>query len=561
MKPFSSLLIACVLSVFSTSLFAQKKGKEPVITLEQVAEKCKGLARENRVTVKVARFNVSTKSAQAHYTFGEELATMLTSALQQTNCFRVLEMNRNISDATGEMAFGQDGFTSTGSPSAGKMLGAQLIITGEVTDYTEGRTGTSVSGLEFGGNHATVGFTLKVLNPQTGELLFSKDINMKGSSSGFKGLSIGTFKTVGSTENRAVQDAVQKAIIKAVEVLADNKENIDAPPPAQAREYKKFTAQNCQVLRRGAPKVMILVTEATTAGTSRESDSYADLQRREREQALREREAEMNIGIELIRAFSGRKSQKNEEAPATKQSSATAEFKPVTIEQSTTETELTKHFVEAGFRVIDPKVYGKMNEAAGSTDLGSMAALGLKMGANIIITGQAISERTTAQGGMTASRARLEIKVISTEDGSILATNTVAAGGIDVSEVIANKIALQNAALDMAQYLMGRICDMNIQAGTPAAGGSDTKKAAPGLNQTEVSIENATFAQLQTIVNHLKTNSKVKNIRKSLTGRQGKVYIEHATSTDQLAELLTTVKGVNIEVTGLDDTNIQGAVK
>lgn len=561
MKPFSSILIACVLYTFSTPLFAQKKSKEPQITLEQVAEKCKGLARENRITVKVARFNVSTKSAQAHYTFGEELATMLTSALQQTNCFRVLEMNRNIADATGEMAMGQDGFTSTGSPSAGKMLGAQLIITGEVTDYTEGRSGTSVSGLEFGGNQATVGFTLKVLNPQTGELLFSKDINMKGSSSGFKGFSIGNFKTVGSTENRAVQDAVQKAIIKAVEILADNKENIDAPPPAQAKEYKKFTPQNCAVLRKGAPKVMILVTEATTAGTSRESDSYADLQRREREQALREREAEMNLGIELIRAFGGRKSQKNEEPAATKQSSATAEFKPVTIEQSTTETELTRHFVEAGFRVIDPKVYGKMNETAGGTDLGSMAALGLKMGANIIITGQAISERTTAQGGMTACRARLEIKVISTEDGSILATSTVAAGGIDVSEVIANKIALQNAALDMSQYLMGRICDLNIQSGSAPAGTQETKKAASGLNQAEVTIENAGFTQLQAIVNYLKTNSKIKTLRKSLTGKQGKVYIEHSTTTDQIAELLTSVKGINIEITGLDESSIQGVIK
>ncbi|CAG5004952.1 hypothetical protein DYBT9275_03483 [Dyadobacter sp. CECT 9275] len=173
--------------------------KDPKVTMEKIAEKCKDLPRDKRVTVKVARFNVSTRAAQANATFGDELATMLTSAIQQTNCFRVLEMNRNIGDATGEMAFAQDGFTNGSGPEAGQQLGAQLIVTGEVTDYSEGKSSTTVAVVSVGGNKATVGFTLKLLNPQTGEVLFSRDINMTGSSSGFTGFKFAGIQTVGTT--------------------------------------------------------------------------------------------------------------------------------------------------------------------------------------------------------------------------------------------------------------------------------------------------------------------------------------------------------------------------
>ena len=106
----AAFLLLISLLVISRQLFAQKT---PDVTLEKVAEKCKGLARDKRVVVKVARFNVSTKSAQTNSTFGDAVATMLTSAIQQTNCFRVMEMNRNAGDATGEVTAFSGGNKST----------------------------------------------------------------------------------------------------------------------------------------------------------------------------------------------------------------------------------------------------------------------------------------------------------------------------------------------------------------------------------------------------------------------------------------------------------------
>lgn len=558
----ATLLVWFSLSVHPQAVRAQdakskSKDKKPEITLEEISEKCKGLPRDKRVVVKVARFSVSTRSAQAHATFGDELATMLTSAIQQTSCFRVVEMNRNVGDATGEIAFAQDGFTNGSGPQAGAMLGAQLVVTGEITDFSEGNKSTQVGAFNFGGNSATVGFTLKVLNPQTGEVLFSKDINMKGNSSGFRGMNLGGangLKIGGTTENRAVQDAVQKAIIKSVEVLADAKDNMDIPEPMKPKEVKRYTAQNCQTLRNGSPKVMILITEATTSGTSRVMDD-ADISRQER---LADIEARRQIVGAIATAITSRRNKKAEE-PASRQAASSAVYKPVVIEQSATETELIRHFVESGFRVVDPKVYGKMRQLADSSaDLASIAALGLKMGANLIITGQTISERTNSQGGMVTCRARLEIRAIATEDGSILATNAVAGGGIDVSEAVANKVAIRNASDMMAQYVMERLCTMNLHfAGTPAAKmtavPSIAVSPAASTNTTEITVTNATYAKLQALATAIAKNPKVKGVQKSIKGADGTLTISHSGTTDELVETLSKSPVVKFEVMGLEE--------
>lgn len=554
--------------IFTTLLLplyvVAQKNKNVEVTLEQVNEKCKGLPRDKRVTVKVARFSVSTKSSSAHATFGDELATMLTSAIQQTSCFRVLEMNRNLSDATGEMAFAQDGFTNGSGPQAGQMLGAQLILTGEITDFTQGQSSTTVLGISGGSNQATVGFTFKVLNPQTGELLFSKDINMKGKTSGFSGLSLGTVKVAGSTENRAVQDATQKAIIKAVEVLVDEKDNIDIPEPMKPKEIKKYSPQNCNMLRSGSPKVIILVTEATGIGTARDNTTN-DLARREREIALKEREANVGLARDVVQGLFGRnkKESTKPEETASRQTSASAVYKPVVIEQSATETELTRHFVEAGFRVVDPKVYGKMRQVSDSTgDIGQMAALGLKMGAQMIITGQCVTERTNSQASMISARSRLEIRVVSTEDGSILATNTISGGGIDVSEAIANKVAIQTASSSMAQYLMERLCSMNMTfASTTSSGGKATTARVGGApnsttSTTNIVASNANFVKIKALGDALRKNAKIKDVKSTLKDGNGTLTVEYTGSTDDLVDFMSKLSNPKFEIVSMEDSTV-----
>ncbi len=557
---FSRRLVLAALTgmLLATNASAQKKNAtETEVTIEQVAQQCKGLPRDQRVVIKVGRFSVSSNAAKTNSGFGDELATMLTSALQQTNCFRVMETNKNISDATGEIAFGQDGFTAGGNgPRAGQMIAAQLIVTGEVTDYSEGSSSRAILGVASQNNSATIGFTLKVLNPETYEVLYSKDIKAAGKNSS-KAVDLFGVRTTSNTENRAAQDAIYKSIVSAVETLVTEKENMDIPEPRKPVEIVKYGPQNCQMLKGGSPKVIVLVTEATTAGTER-GPSDADLERREREMYLREQEANAELAREIVsNIFKSKKrrdaeieSMKNAAPETTTQTSATAQIKKVVIEQTATETELTKRFVESGFLVVDPKMYGKMRQLSDSTgDIAQMAALGLQMGANIIITGQAISERVNSEGGMVACRARLEIRAISAVDGTILATNTVSGGGIDVSEAVANKQAFQNASENMSQYLMERLCNLNIQfaGAAPQPGGS----ASQGLS--DITVSNVNFSKLNILAAALGKSASVKSVKKSIKGTEGSLQIEHSGSTDELIDLLGKIPAVKFEVAELEE--------
>ena len=179
MKKEIRLFIAfSILQLAIIQTYAQpKKNKDKAdITIEEVAERCKGILNADKVTVKVARFSVSTNSTRGE--LGQEMATMLTAAIQQTNCFRVLESNRNMKDMTGEMGVGQEGFTDGSGPEAGQLLGAQLIATGEVTEFARGSKGGNYAGIvSIGKSNATVGFIIKLLNPQTGGIIAAISAN------------------------------------------------------------------------------------------------------------------------------------------------------------------------------------------------------------------------------------------------------------------------------------------------------------------------------------------------------------------------------------------------
>ncbi len=210
-------------------------------TFEAIKKVCKGTPVKERPRITVARFDVSTPSAS--YEFGGELATMLSNALQQTSCYRVLESLDNFEDMAGEIKLGDSGYIKSNSgPKAGQMMGAQFIITGEVTEYNLGKTGIKLGGLGFGGGKASIGFIVKVVNPATREIIFSESVNTEGKK-GFQGMSILGFETIGgSFENQAVADAAEKGIIKAVEFLSAEKDNLMLDGDSDA--FKDGTASN-----------------------------------------------------------------------------------------------------------------------------------------------------------------------------------------------------------------------------------------------------------------------------------------------------------------------------
>lgn len=222
MKKNLTIIICCFF--VSNITTAQKK---VTTTFETIKEQCKDLPADKRVRLTVARFNVTTNAAPTE--FGGNLATMLTNALQGVNCYRVLESLINKSDMNDEIDYGEGGYAKkAAAPKKGQQLGAQIVVTGEVTEYNVKNNGVRVGLIKVGSNKAKLGFILKIINPQTREVLYSQSINVEGKTGGsteFGALGLNIVST--GTSDPAVSNACEQGIIKAVEFLASKKDSLN----------------------------------------------------------------------------------------------------------------------------------------------------------------------------------------------------------------------------------------------------------------------------------------------------------------------------------------------
>ena len=129
------------------------------------------------------------------------------------------------------------------------------------------------------------------------------------------------------------------------------------------------------------------------------------------------------------------------------------------------ETEIIKKLLEKGFKVVDQSQvkrirYNDQVRVALAGDDKTAAKIGLQYGAEVIIVGEAFSEFATSGGvlgSMISCRARVEARAIRTDTGEIIAADGKHAAGIDVSENIAGKKALQNAGDQLGDYLITQI--------------------------------------------------------------------------------------------------------
>lgn len=227
MSKFSGLvIIGCLIA---SATIAQKSTKdkksETQIKMEVVKEQCKGTSLDKRIRITVARF--SSTAGNTPKELGDNMSTMLSSALSQVNCFNVLEEQKNMGDMTKEIDVTNSEYIDAGTGiEKGKMKVAQLIVTGEVTEYNDATTGAKVFGIGGSTKTAKIGFILKIINPKTREILKSTSFNVEGTKG--SSFEVGIFSSKSST-NPAVADALEKGIVQATEFLAAQKDNIPLP--------------------------------------------------------------------------------------------------------------------------------------------------------------------------------------------------------------------------------------------------------------------------------------------------------------------------------------------
>ena len=219
------LLLVIATSMYATNCLAQDS-KKVKTKFEEVKEECVNLPLEQRTRMVVSRFNVSTPSATSE--LGDNMGTMLTNALTEINCFRMMEMLKNADDWKGELNYGKDASKERNNR-------AQVIVNGEITEFTKQQKSGGALMVKSSKEIVKLGFIIKLINPETRDILFSKSINVEGKASG--GTSVALFRSIsgginlgsGENKNQAVANALEQGIIQAAEYIGSVKDKLFLP--------------------------------------------------------------------------------------------------------------------------------------------------------------------------------------------------------------------------------------------------------------------------------------------------------------------------------------------
>ena len=190
--------------------------------------------------VAILRFGgIGKYGAYEGWDVGEAIAGQLATALESTECF-VIADRMILSEVLREQELGLAGVVDgdTGAE-AGRLIGAQVLIKGEITEFETGKKGNGLNlgfgfsniplGLRLGGNRnvAHVAIDLRLIDASTGEIMFSETITSEAKNYGLAlGVdydmgSIGTDHFSKTPFGKAVRDATVESAGFIVEQLKE----------------------------------------------------------------------------------------------------------------------------------------------------------------------------------------------------------------------------------------------------------------------------------------------------------------------------------------------------
>ncbi len=232
---FFTLSFLFSLAFISGSLLAQQSS-EVQTTYEEVKSRCTDRPIEERKRIVVSNFVVSAPH-QYYGTYnsaqlGNNMAVMLTNAMQEINCFRVLEMSQNLGEAEAE------GYA--------RQNNAQLLIKGDITEFTVARQTFGIAGVRTTRETVKLGFVLKIVNPATRDILWSKSVNVEGQSGvGFDAFRVPYLRTLVVAENLknnpAIANALEQGILEAMQLIVNFADGSDGSAATTTRLQVKGT--------------------------------------------------------------------------------------------------------------------------------------------------------------------------------------------------------------------------------------------------------------------------------------------------------------------------------
>lgn len=223
------------------------------------------------------------------------------------------------------------------------------------------------------------------------------------------------------------------------------------------------------------------------------------------------------------------------------------------------ETEMARVLIRQGFRVIDVAQAEKLkarDEAAVVLRGGSKQALidlGLKFGADVLITGEAFAEEVTpqppevTQAGFRSYQARLEIKAVAFTTGELFISEAFTGIGIAVADMIAAKTALQRTAERAAPVVVAQLKHWE-------AGGSRVARVfilkVSGLSS---------YTQLNQLIEKIKQLPNVVAVKNRQFDSSGsELEISYSGQVDRLAVAL---ESLDLRITNVNSGEIRASMK
>jgi len=143
-----------------------------------------------KVRIAVSAFENRVKGIDESWDLGEGMAEMLTTELTRTGRFMVLERSA-LGDVIEEQSLGQSGLMRPESAAkSGQMMGAQVIIRGAVTEFSDAASGAGggarIKGFGISGKSekAYIGIDVRVINARTGQVMASTHAAREAASGG-----------------------------------------------------------------------------------------------------------------------------------------------------------------------------------------------------------------------------------------------------------------------------------------------------------------------------------------------------------------------------------------
>lgn len=230
---FALTLIGLSLACFASFADAKKKKVKPP-SAEEIQERLEAMecpALKPRVAI-YGFYATGKMAAYEGYNVGDGLAAQLATELTRTGCFIVLDRT-GVSNILREQELGLAGVVNRESaPTAGRLVGAEVIIKGTITEFEPNKRGGGVTlgmalpntplGVRVGrnGSRSHVGLDISIIDAVNGQTKFSHRVTADSKTGGwtlgldYKRASLGGDRFAKSPLGLASRSALGQAVLK-----------------------------------------------------------------------------------------------------------------------------------------------------------------------------------------------------------------------------------------------------------------------------------------------------------------------------------------------------------